>query len=82
MQCPSCNTYMRPGYIYSGFSTYWFYDSDSPFRKALGFGQRVQGNEFIKVTGEKISGWYCARCDHLLINKAKLKLPHREDSGA
>jgi hypothetical protein len=73
---------MRPGYIYSGFTAYWFYESDSAFRKALGFGQRLQGKDLVKVTGERIEGWHCAACDHLLVTKAKLKPPLREADGS
>ena len=75
MDCPNCQQPMISGYLYSGFSVYWLYDSDGATKRMLGMGQRLQGQNLFKVNGEKIVGWHCQACDSVLIDKAGLKPP-------
>lgn len=74
MDCPSCHAPMLSGYLYSGLSMHWFYDSDGAMKKALGLGQNLSGIQF-RPGGEKQQGWYCKTCGHLLLDKIALKPP-------
>lgn len=73
MECPTCKSEMHSGYLYSGFSVCWLYDSDGATRKMLGLGQRLQSQGMFKATGEIINGWHCAQCDSVLIRDVNLK---------
>lgn len=75
MECPVCKQAMVAGYLYSSFSIHWLFDDDPSAKRMLGIGQPLQGKHVFKPTGERIEGWHCPACDHILIDKLALKPP-------